>query len=177
MFYPTRGYSGFRPVFISSASCLLACSSHACPARARNLEVSFIWTAVGPLILKDAVWHVNATLGSDGLEIPGSNDDAVLTRSRSPAPIKTPAATTTNGNPNIHLPKMPLEHRMLHVGYADNMRLPACLDYLRKDIAAMLRLRQRAGFSNCEWHFATSDKFAISILTKSDEVQWPLRNQ
>ena len=78
MFYPTRGYSGFRPVFISSASCLLACSSHACPA-GRNLEVSFIWTAVGPLILKDAVWHANATLGSDGLEIPGSNDDAVLT--------------------------------------------------------------------------------------------------
>ena len=37
-----------------------------------------------------------------------------------------PAATTTNGNPNIHLPKMPLEHRMLRVGYADNMRLPAC---------------------------------------------------
>ena len=43
------------------------------------MEVSFIWKVVDPLILEDAVWHANATLGSDGLEIPGSNDDAVLT--------------------------------------------------------------------------------------------------
>lgn len=44
---------------------------------------------------------------------------------------------------------MPLECRMLCVGYADNMRLPACLDYLMNDIAAMLRLRERTGLSKC----------------------------
>ena len=137
VFYPTRGYSGFHPVFISCASCLLACSSLACSARARNLEVSFIWKAVGPLIPEDAVWHANATLGSDVLEIPGSNDDTVLTRSRSSAPIKIPAATNTTGNPNIHLPKMPLECRI-----QDASRVPDAVRRVRgqHETASLFRL-------------------------------------
>ena len=96
--------------------------------------------AVEPLIRGDAVRHANATSGSDSPEMPSSNDVTVFTRLRSPTPKKIPVATTINGNPTIHLPKMPFECRMLRIGYADNMRLTDCLDHLTNDIAAALEV-------------------------------------